>query len=154
MGVYRRPGPRGILFVSIASAAENFLSTCGLERGAPQCSAQPLPAATPHVGQATEDNCLGVSSFLFIETECPPVTSAPNSSTCESLSKHILPGNSRKRKCTLHTGSAKRVQVASNVTCPGVEVVGDVTELDRALLVPAYLPQQWSVPMVRRYWNS
>jgi CRP/FNR family cyclic AMP-dependent transcriptional regulator len=61
----------GIHFFSIASAAANFRSTCGSERGAPECSTQRSPAATPHVGQGTEDNCSGVSSFLFILTECP-----------------------------------------------------------------------------------
>jgi hypothetical protein len=61
----------GIHFFSIASAAANFRSTCGSERGAPECRTQRSPAATPHVGQGTEDNCSGVSSFLFILTECP-----------------------------------------------------------------------------------
>ena len=69
-GIYRRLGPRGILFVSIASAAENFRSTCGLVRRAPERMTQRLPAATRHVGQATEDICLVVSSFFFIRTEC------------------------------------------------------------------------------------
>ena len=68
-GIYRRPGPRGILFVSIASAAESFRSTCGFERGAPESSTQRFPEATPHVGQGTEDNCLGVSSLIFIRKE-------------------------------------------------------------------------------------
>src|ERR1700675_3413540 len=40
---------------SIASMAQNFRSTCGAVRGAPECSTQLLPAATPHVGQGTED---------------------------------------------------------------------------------------------------
>jgi len=51
---------------SMASIAANFRSTCGSERGAPDCSTQLSPAATPHVGQGTEDNCSGVSSFFFI----------------------------------------------------------------------------------------
>jgi hypothetical protein len=42
----------------------------GFERGAPESSTQRFPAATPHVGQGTEDNCLGVSSFFFILAEC------------------------------------------------------------------------------------
>jgi hypothetical protein len=54
----------------MASVAANFLSTCGSERGAPECSKQPSPTATPHVGQGTEDICSGVSSFLFIQEEC------------------------------------------------------------------------------------
>jgi hypothetical protein len=54
----------------MASAAANFLSTCGSERGAPECSTQPSPAATPHVGQGTEDTCSGVSSFFFTQKEC------------------------------------------------------------------------------------
>src|ERR1700687_3978682 len=52
----------------MASAAANFLSTCGSKRGAPECSTQRSPAATPHVGQGTEHNCSGVSSFFFIRT--------------------------------------------------------------------------------------
>ncbi len=59
-----------VFCLSVASTAENFRSTCGSERGAPECSTQRSPAATPHVGQGTEDNCLGVSSFFFIATEC------------------------------------------------------------------------------------
>src|ERR1700683_4243524 len=66
---YRRWGPLEILFVSIASTAESFRSTCGSERGAPECSTQRFPAATPHVGHETEDICLGVSSFFFIHSE-------------------------------------------------------------------------------------
>jgi len=54
----------------MAAVAENFRSTCGSERGAPECSTQRFPAATPHVGHGTEDICLGVSSFFFIRTEC------------------------------------------------------------------------------------
>ena len=54
-----------MLFVSIASAAANFRSTCDSERGAPECSTQHSPAAAPHVGQGTEDTCLDVSSLFF-----------------------------------------------------------------------------------------
>jgi len=57
-------------FPSMVSIAANFRSTCGSERGAPECSTQGSPAATPHVGHGTEDNCSGVSSFFFIWTEC------------------------------------------------------------------------------------
>src|ERR1700687_6027049 len=49
-GIYGRPGPQEILFVSIASATESFRSTCGPERGAPECSKQRSPGAKPHVG--------------------------------------------------------------------------------------------------------
>jgi hypothetical protein len=49
----------------MASIADNFRSTCASERRAPECSTQRFPAATPHVGQGTEDNCLGVSSLFF-----------------------------------------------------------------------------------------
>jgi hypothetical protein len=52
----------------MASEAANVRSTCGFERRAPESSTQRFPAATPHVGQGTEDNCLGVSSFFFIRT--------------------------------------------------------------------------------------
>jgi hypothetical protein len=54
----------------MASEAANVRSMCGFERGAPESSTQRFPAATPHVGQGTEDNCLGVSSFFFILAEC------------------------------------------------------------------------------------
>ncbi len=57
-------------FLSVASIAANFRATCGPERRPPECSMQPSPAATPHVGQDTEDNCLGESSFIFIRIGC------------------------------------------------------------------------------------
>jgi hypothetical protein len=53
----------------MASMAANFLSTWGSERGAPECSTQLSSGGTPHVGQRTEDTCLGVSSFFFIRRE-------------------------------------------------------------------------------------
>jgi hypothetical protein len=46
--------------------AANFRSKWGSVRGAPECITQRFPAATPQVGQGTEDNCSGESSFLFI----------------------------------------------------------------------------------------
>jgi hypothetical protein len=61
---------RGILFVSIASAAESFRSRCGSVRGAPECSKQRSPGATPHVGQETEDNCFVVRSVILMQIEC------------------------------------------------------------------------------------
>jgi hypothetical protein len=54
----------------MASIAESFRSTCGSERGAPQCTPQRRPAATPHVGHGTDDNCFVVSSFFPVEN-CP-----------------------------------------------------------------------------------
>ena len=54
----------------MASAAENFRSTCGPERGPPECSTQHSPAAAPQVGQGMADICSGVSSFFFIGTAC------------------------------------------------------------------------------------
>jgi hypothetical protein len=36
----------------------------------PEASMQRLPAGTPHVGQGTEDNCLGVISLIFIRLGC------------------------------------------------------------------------------------
>jgi len=65
--IYLRPGSPGILF---ASAAENFRSTCGSERGAPACSKQGSPGATPHVGQGTENNCFAVRSLFLIWIRC------------------------------------------------------------------------------------
>ena len=46
---------RCIHSLSMASAAANFRSVCGSERGAPECSTQRSPAAAPHLGQGTED---------------------------------------------------------------------------------------------------
>jgi hypothetical protein len=63
---YRLPGPRAIPFVSIASTAESFRSTCGAERRPPECNIQRLPAAAPHVGQGTDNNCFAVRSLIFI----------------------------------------------------------------------------------------
>jgi hypothetical protein len=54
----------------MASAAENFRSTCGPERGPPECSTQASPAAAPQVGQGTTEICSEVSSFFFIGTAC------------------------------------------------------------------------------------
>src|ERR1700726_700089 len=54
----------------MASIAESFRSTCGSERGAPECTTQRRPAATPHVGHGTDDNCFVVSSFFPVEN-CP-----------------------------------------------------------------------------------
>src|SRR6266446_1565387 len=54
----------------MASIAANFRSTCDSERGPPEFSTQRFPAATPHVGQGTEDNCLVVSSLFFTLVEC------------------------------------------------------------------------------------
>src|SRR2546422_609116 len=61
---------RWYLFVSMASAAESLRSICNSERSAPECRRQRCPAATPHVGQGTEDNCAGVRSFILIGTGC------------------------------------------------------------------------------------
>jgi hypothetical protein len=47
--------------------AANFLSTCGSERGAPECNTHPSPTDEPQVGQLTEEICFGVSSFRFTE---------------------------------------------------------------------------------------
>jgi hypothetical protein len=55
---------------TIAPAAASFLSTCGSERGPPECSTQRSPTPTPQVGHGTDDNCSGVSSFFFTRTEC------------------------------------------------------------------------------------
>ena len=60
----------GIHFLSMASAAENFRSTCGPERGPPECSTQASPAAAAQVGQGTTEICSEVSSFFFIRTAC------------------------------------------------------------------------------------
>src|ERR1700674_1432667 len=63
----------------MAAMAANFRSTCDSERGAPECSTQHFPAAEPHVGQATDNTCWGVSSLFFILTECDYTQSRINS---------------------------------------------------------------------------
>jgi hypothetical protein len=65
-GIYQHSGPRGILFVFTASAAESLRSTCGSERGEPECSKQHSLGATPHVGQGTKINCFGDRSLTLI----------------------------------------------------------------------------------------
>ena len=56
--------------MAIDSAAESFRSTCGSERGAPECSKHRSPDATPQVGQGTENNCFAVKSFILIRILC------------------------------------------------------------------------------------
>jgi hypothetical protein len=95
-GIYRRPGSRGILFVSIASAAESFRSTCGSERGAPECSKQCSPGATPHVGQGTENNCFAVRSLILIWIWCDKTSrkSVPFRTSCApAIGNCRLPNN-------------------------------------------------------------
>jgi hypothetical protein len=60
-------------FLSMASIAESFRSTCGSERSAPECSTQRCPAATPHLGQGTEDNCFRFRFLFFIPRWCAGV---------------------------------------------------------------------------------
>jgi hypothetical protein len=72
-GVYLpllRPSRREILFVSIASATESFRSRCGSVRSRPECSKQRFPAGTPHVGQGTASNSLGVRPFNLTRAGC------------------------------------------------------------------------------------
>src|ERR1700730_11348090 len=64
--IYGRPRPREFLFASIASTAESFRSTCASVRGAPECSKQGSPGATPHVGQGTEYISFAVRSLFLI----------------------------------------------------------------------------------------
>jgi hypothetical protein len=59
-----------IHFFSRDSAAASLRSMCGSERGPPECRTQRSPTPTPQVGQVTEDNCLGVSECIFIQTGC------------------------------------------------------------------------------------
>src|SRR6266849_2465661 len=58
------------LFASMASAAASLRSTCDSERSALECSRQRCPGGTPHVGQPTEDNCVGVRSFILTGAAC------------------------------------------------------------------------------------
>src|SRR5271168_4206038 len=48
---------RAIYFLSRASAAANFRSTCGSKRGPPECRTHRSPIPTPQVGQGTEEAC-------------------------------------------------------------------------------------------------
>jgi len=56
------------LFASMASAAESFRSMCGSGRSPSECNKQRSPAATPHVGQGTEEACSGVRSIILTGT--------------------------------------------------------------------------------------
>jgi hypothetical protein len=55
------------LVFATASTAANFRFTWGTLRGAPEYSSQRIPAATPQVGQGTDNNCLGVKFFVLTE---------------------------------------------------------------------------------------
>jgi len=59
-----------IFLFSRISIAESLRSTCGSERGEPECSRQRSPAAAPQVEQSTENSCLGVRSCILILTLC------------------------------------------------------------------------------------
>jgi len=52
-------------FLSRTSRAESFRATWGSKRKAPENMIQAIPAATPQVGQGTEDICLRVSLSFF-----------------------------------------------------------------------------------------
>jgi hypothetical protein len=59
---------RGLRWLPLCTPfASIFRSTCGAEREAPECTTQRLPAATPHVGQGTDNNCLRVMSEILIQ---------------------------------------------------------------------------------------
>lgn len=61
-----------VLFFSTASAAAAFRFPRGPFRGPPGARTHGFPAATPHVGQATEYGCLRVSCFVLIPCfRCP-----------------------------------------------------------------------------------
>jgi hypothetical protein len=61
-------GTRHILFDSMASAAASLRSKCGSVRRPPECNKQRRPGGTPHVGQGTEENSLGVRSRILTRT--------------------------------------------------------------------------------------
>ena len=50
--------------------AQSFRSKCGSKHGEPECKWQRSPAATPQVGQGTDDSSLGVSSTILIQIFC------------------------------------------------------------------------------------
>lgn len=50
--------------------AQSFRSKCGSKDGEPECKWQRSPAATPQVGQGTDDSSLGVSSTILIQIFC------------------------------------------------------------------------------------
>jgi hypothetical protein len=56
-------------FLSMPSIAESFRYMCGSNRRPPEYRKQRIPAATPHLGHATEDNRYVVSDFFFSWTE-------------------------------------------------------------------------------------
>ena len=61
---------RRYLLASMVSAAESLRSTCDSERSAPECSRQRFPAATPHLGQGTEESCSLVRSRILTQLGC------------------------------------------------------------------------------------
>src|SRR6476661_9036857 len=69
------PCSRRLFSCSMASAAESFRFIWGSDRGAPECSKQRAPAATPHVGHGTDINCFCVKSPILIPAECDEYTS-------------------------------------------------------------------------------
>jgi hypothetical protein len=99
-GIYLRPGLRAIFFVSIASAAENFRSGCASERGAPECSKQRSPGATPHVGHRTASNCFAVRSLFLICLQC------------DKTSRKTIPYR------TLFAPGIRRANWTSDFSCP------------------------------------
>ncbi len=48
----------------------SFRSTCASLRRPPECNKQRMPAATPHVGQGTENNCFAVRLLVLIWIGC------------------------------------------------------------------------------------
>jgi hypothetical protein len=89
-GIYRRPRPRTIFLVSIASAAESFRSTCGSLRRAPEYNKQRSPAATPQVGQGTARNSLGVRSLILIGIGDPEIFHGQLACQCPRIPERLV----------------------------------------------------------------
>jgi hypothetical protein len=85
----------------MASVTANFRSTCGSERGPPECSKQSSPGATPHVGHGTENNCFAVMSLILIWIGCNKTNrkAVPFRTECVSvLTGHSISAKAHARR--------------------------------------------------------
>jgi len=121
---------------STLSAAESLRSTCGSERNPPECKRQRFPAGTPHAGQGTENNCLGVRSLILMDKGCDE--------TCEKA----IPFGTLLGK--VETPGSHRLPSEWVVAFPEIGIRGNFTSL-----VDAFTKQvdyfEWFVTRSRRW---
>ena len=72
-----------ILFLSSASATMKFRLGCGSFRKPPAERMHGFPAATPQVGQATEDCCSRVGLIFILSLRCTAVVAPKDGAKCE-----------------------------------------------------------------------